>query len=133
MRRTTPPHEVRLTFVDTSVWIDHLRKSDETLRTLLLTGQALTQTFVIGELALGSLGNRDRVLRLMDDLPTASQATDQEVRAFIESHGLAGSGVGYVDVHLLAAARLSGVALWTRNKRLLAIANDCGLATTRHH
>ena len=99
MRGTTPSHEVRLIFVDTSVWIDHLRKSDETLRTLLLTGQALTQTFVIGELALGSLGNRDRVLRLMYDLPTASQATDQEVRAFIESHGLAGSGVGYVDVH----------------------------------
>ena len=133
MRGTTPSHEVRLIFVDTSVWIDHLRKSDETLRTLLLTGQALTQTFVIGELALGSLGNRDRVLRLMDDLPTASQATDQEVRAFIESHGLAGSGVGYVGVHLLAAARLSGVARWTRDKRLLAIANDCGLATTPHH
>lgn len=133
MRGTTPSHEVRLIFVDTSVWIDHLRKSDETLRTLLLTGQALTQTFVIGELALGSLANRDRVQRLMDDLPTASQATDQEVRAFIESHGLAGSCVGYVDVHLLAAARLSGVALWTRDKRLLAIANDCGLATTHHH
>jgi predicted nucleic acid-binding protein len=124
MRGTTPSHEVRLIFVDTSVWIDHLRKSDETLRTLLLTGQVLTQTFVIGELALGSLGNRDRVLRLMDDLPTASQATDQEVRAFIESHGLAGSGVGYVDVHLLAAARLSGVARWTRDKRLLAIASE---------
>lgn len=119
--------------VDTSVWIDHLRKSDETLRTLLETGQVLTHSFVIGELALGSLANRDRVLRLMDDLPTASQATDHEVRAFIESHGLAGSGVGYVDVHLLAAARLSGVALWTRDKRLLAIATDCGLATTRHH
>jgi len=36
----------------------------------LETGQVLAQAFVIGELALGSLANRERFLRLMDSCQT---------------------------------------------------------------
>jgi hypothetical protein len=48
---------------------------------------------------------------------------------FIERSGLAGRGVGYVDVHLLAAVQLAGRAtFWTRDKQLLAVARQLGLA-----
>ena len=119
--------------VDSSVWIDHLRSHDERLCALLETGQVLTHAFVIGELALGSIANLARFLHLLDDLPKANPATDEEVRAFIETNGLAGAGVGYVDTHLLAAARLNHVMLWTRDKRVLAVAEKLDLAASRGH
>lgn len=114
--------------VDSSIWIDHLRSGDATLRALLEAGQVLTHAFVIGELALGSLRQRKRILQSLDDLPQALPARDDEVMAFIENHNLAGKGIGYVDAHLLAAARLNAVPLWTRDKRLRAIAEKLKLA-----
>lgn len=114
---------------DSSVWIDHLRRADVRFSTLLQAGQVLTHAFVVGELALGSLANRVRFLRLLDDLPQARAASDEEVRVFIEFHALAGSGIGYVDAHLLAAARLNGASLWTRDKRLAAVAEKLALVT----
>lgn len=115
---------------DSSVWIDHLRRADARFSALLQTGQVLTHAFVIGELALGSLANRVRFLRLLDDLPQAHAASDEEVLAFIELHALAGLGIGHVDAHLLAAARLNGAGLWTRDKRLAAVAEKLALSAT---
>jgi predicted nucleic acid-binding protein len=117
--------------VDTSVWVDHLRASDQTLIGLLDAGMVLAHPFVIGELALGNLGQRETVLTALSDLPRAIVATDQEALHFIDRHTLFGRGVGYIDIHLLAAVRLTaGAALWTRDKRLHAIAAQLGLATT---
>jgi predicted nucleic acid-binding protein len=114
--------------VDTSVWVDHLRAGDEQLAGLLQAGEVLAHPFVIGELALGGLGDADLVLSSLMDLPKAAVAGDQEVLHFIDRHSLAGRGIGYVDAHLLAASRLtSGAALWTRDKRLSAAADDLGL------
>ena len=45
-----------------------LRRADVRFSTLLQAGQVLTHAFVVGELALGSLANRVRFLRLLDDL-----------------------------------------------------------------
>ena len=115
--------------VDTSVWVDHLRAGNQTLGPLLDTGQVLAHSFVIGELALGHLRRRETVLTALADLPQAVVATDAEVLGFIERHALFGRGVGYVDVHLLAAVRLThGAALWTQDKRLHDIAARLGLA-----
>ena len=109
--------------VDTSVWVDHLRVGDDVLATLLNNSQALMHPFVLGELACGNLRNRERVLRLLKDLPHTALATDDEVLFFIERHALMGRGMGYVDAHLLAAVMLGGAArLWTRDKRLRAVA-----------
>jgi predicted nucleic acid-binding protein len=114
--------------VDTSVWIDHLRSGDRTLVRLLDTGQALAHPFVIGELALGSLRQRNLIRDALGDLPRTIVASDQEVLHFIWQHRLFASGIGYVDAHLLAAARLTaGTALWTRDKRLHAVADRLGL------
>lgn len=117
--------------VDTSVWVDHLRAGDRALVGLLDAGMVLAHPFVIGELALGRLGQRATVLSALSDLPRVVVATDAEVLHFIDRHALSGRGVGYIDAHLLAAVRLTaGAELWTRDKRLHGIAAPLGLAVT---
>ena len=115
--------------VDTSIWIDHLRAADEALISLLDESHVLAHTMVISELALGNLHNRKEVLGLLDRLPKAPVATDDEVLLFIERRRLMGRGIGYVDAHLLAAAALaeSGL-LWTNDRRLLGVAGELGLS-----
>jgi hypothetical protein len=115
--------------VDSSVWVDHLRAGDKALENLLDAGMVLSHPFVIGELALGNLQKRADVLNALSGLPKAAVATDAEALAFIDHHALAGRGIGYIDVHLLAAVQLTGSAsLWTRDKRLHTIATALGLA-----
>lgn len=105
--------------VDTSIWVDHLRSGDRALAALLEHSDVLTHPFVIGELACGTLAKRNTVLELLQDLPAAPVADPAELLPFIERHRLWGKGLGYVDVHLLAAAALCpGTKVWTRDKRL---------------
>ncbi len=116
---------------DTSVWIDHLRSGDKALAGLLDAGMVLAHPFVIGELALGNLRQREIVLNALVDLPVAGVATDAEVLHFIERHALSGRGIGYIDAHLLAAVKLTaGTELWTHDKKLHAAAVQLGLALT---
>jgi predicted nucleic acid-binding protein len=118
--------------VDTSVWVQHFRDRDAILAELLERGAALTHPFVIGELALGNLRQRELVLRMLSRLPAATVATNAEVLGFIDRNALFGRGVGYVDVHLLAAARLTaGSQLWTLDKRLNDVAVELGMAAGR--
>ncbi|HVA91833.1 MAG TPA: type II toxin-antitoxin system VapC family toxin [Chloroflexota bacterium] len=115
--------------VDTSVWVDHLRAGNQDLAARLDAGQVLAHSFVLGELALAPLRQREPLLALLADLPQAVVATEPEVLAFITSHALPGQGIGYVDAHLLAATSLTQDAtLWTQDKRLQAIAVRLGLA-----
>lgn len=114
---------------DTSVWIDHLRRGDDTLVRLLHETLVLTHPFVIGEIALGSIRNRTQLLRSLALLPVANQAADVEVLAFIAAEAMAGTGIGYLDAHLLVSARLTpGAKLWTRDRKLRAAAEAAGLA-----
>jgi predicted nucleic acid-binding protein len=115
--------------VDTPVWIDHLRAGDEELARLLDDTRVVMHAFVIGELACGNLNNRTEVLTLLGGLPQATMATDSEVLYFIEQHRLMGQGIGYIDVHLLASVSLANPSrLWTRDKRLAAVAADLGMS-----
>ena len=110
--------------VDTSIWIDHLRFGDAAMTKLLEAGRVLAHPFVTGELALGNLRQRETILALIQDLPQAAVATDREVFQFIDQRGLTGLGIGYVDAHLLASVRLTaGSSLWTRDKRLISVAD----------
>jgi predicted nucleic acid-binding protein len=119
---------------DTSIWVDHLRHGDAELMKFLNSGQVLTHPFIIGELALGSMQNRNMVLSTMKNLPQATVASDEEVWQFIENHALSGTGIGYIDAHLLAATRLTPSALlWTRDKRLLAESTRLGLCMNATH
>jgi predicted nucleic acid-binding protein len=108
--------------VDTSVWIDHLRKDNDRLRDLLLDEQVFAHPFVIGELACGNLRNREEILGLLAALPQAEPAQHEEVLRLLDAKGLGGKGLGWVDAHLLASAMLSGCTLWTLDKTLHAAA-----------
>ena len=119
--------------VDTSIWIDHLRSGDATLAQLLGTSAVMTHPWVTGELALGNMGNRDEVIALMEGLPQATVAGDDEVLRLVGQETLYGAGIGYVDAQLLAATRLTRDAtLWTRDKRLATIAARLGLGFQPH-
>lgn len=114
--------------VDTSIWIDHLRCGDAVLFGLLGNGAVFAHPWVTGELALGNLGQREEILELLHGLPQATVAADPEVLRLVEQESLYGAGIGYVDAQLLASARLTPDArLWTRDKRLSALAKSLAL------
>lgn len=115
--------------VDTSVWIDHFRRKNARLSELLEAAQAWSHPFVIGELACGNLARRRDVLAYLDALPQAPLVDHDEVREFIETHRLSGHGLGWIDVHLLASARLGSLPFWTVDKRLAAIARTLDFAS----
>ncbi len=108
--------------VDTSVWIDHFRVGNRGLQALLHEAKVLTHPFVIGELACGSMGNRVEILTLLKTLPEAQVAEHEEVLGFVDRERLYGRGIGWIDAHLLASARLSGAPLWTLDRQLLKVA-----------
>jgi len=111
--------------VDTSVWVDYLRGSCPHLAELLERNQVVMNPLIIGELACGNLKNRIKLLSLWKSLETTTMATHEETLYFIESNKLMGKGIGYIDVQLLAATKLSpGFRLWTRDKRLADMAEQ---------
>ncbi len=115
--------------VDTSVWVRHLREGDAVLADCLNAGEALAHPMVIGELAMGNLHRRGEVLGALRTLAGAVVASHDEVMNFIEREQLHGQGVGYVDAHLLASARLThGARLWTLDRRLGDLAARVGVA-----
>lgn len=121
-----------MVLADTSVWIDHLRRSDAELISLLQNNLVACHPHIVGELALGSLGDRTRVISLLENLPEAPVATHEEVLEMVDLQRLYGRGVGYTDAHLLASARLQpGLELWTRDKRLHDVAIEIGVAHDR--
>lgn len=108
--------------VDTSVWIDHFRSRNAALAALLDAGDVECHSFVVGELACGGLRQRHEVLQLLTCLPQVPEVGHDEALAFLEQHALAGSGVGWVDIHLLASTRLGRTRLWTRDRHLHRVA-----------
>lgn len=107
-----------MVLVDTSVWVEYLRSGANGLDALLTAGEVVCHPFVIGELACGDLDPRDEILCLLHRLPHGVRAGDDEVLEFIDNFGLMGKGLGYVDIHLLMSAMLTGIPLWTVDKRL---------------
>ncbi len=114
--------------VDTSIWIDHLRRGSPALSALLQNDRVCTHDFVIGELACGNLRNRAEVLGLLRSIPRLAVATEDEALFFIEKQHLIGRGIGYIDVHLLAAVAMHSALLWTKYKRLKTLAEAKGWA-----
>ena len=116
-----------MTLVDTSVWVEHLRHGHPGLAALLEEGRVLCHPFVIGELACGHLSNRGGTLHLLGALPEAPLAGHDEVLRLVGARRLHGSGLGWIDAHLLASALLAGSPLWTLDRRLAAVASRVGV------
>jgi len=115
--------------VDTSIWIDHLREGSRALTNLLNDGEVLCHPFIIGELSCGNLRQRREIIALLHALPPLDRASDDEVLFFIEKHRLFGKGLGLIDIHLLASCSMSSCQLWTKDKRLMKIAENLRIGT----
>ena len=113
--------------VDTSVWVDHLNETDPYLEELLSSGQVQIHPFVLGEIALGKLRKRDQLLSGLMGLQASTLVPDADAVMAIAALSLDGTGIGYIDAHLLLSARLDDAKLWTRNKRLSAQAARLGV------
>ena len=114
--------------VDTSVWVDHLRRGSALLRALLDEGQVLCHPFIAGEIAMGQLKERSRILGLLRAIPEAAVAEHDEVVQLVDSRRLFGRGLGWLDAHLLASALLSRCRLWTIDKALARAAEGLKLS-----
>lgn len=113
---------------DSSLWIDHIRAPNEALGLALGENRVLVHPFVIGEIAMGSIASRTAVLAALVELRQAVRAEDDEVLALVERHSLSGTGLGWVDAHLLASALLTPeTRLWTRDRRLKEAADRIGI------
>jgi len=116
--------------IDTSVWIDHLRSPIAAIPDAVLSGTVRMHPFVIVELALGSLPDRERFLRFLNALPSIASSADEALLVFIGEASLDNKGIGMVDAHLLKACADHGLMLWTRDRRLAEQAERLGLLHT---
>jgi predicted nucleic acid-binding protein len=106
-----------LIIVDTSIWVHHFRRPSKRLVAILGDNIVAVHPFILGELLLGGVAS-DAIEQLMT-IVKAPLASAGEVNRFIWTAGLAGTGIGYVDSHLLASARLMrGGRVITADKRL---------------
>jgi Predicted nucleic acid-binding protein, contains PIN domain len=113
---------------DTSVWVAHFRQGNPAFAEFLSEGLILMHPFVAGELACGNLKSRTALLSDLAALPLATRASDPEVLRLVEDRRLWGLGLGWIDVHLLAAALISPCRLWTLDKRLASAASQLGVS-----
>ena len=119
-----------MTLVDTSVWVQHLRHTDEPLAAMLRASVVVVHPWVIGELALGSIARRSEFLHLLTAMPQAPRVSDADMRALVERRRLHARGLGWVDVQLLASALLGRHGLYTRDRRLAAVADELGVPSS---
>ena len=112
-----------MVLVDTSIWVSHFRQAHAGLVNLLNNGEVACHPFIVGELACGNLKSRTTILTLLEALPMAIAVEHQEALTFIEGHALMGKGLGYIDVHLLASCILTGLPIWTLDKKLERVAD----------
>ena len=117
-----------MVLVDTSVWIRHFREGCKGLSDLLNEADVACHPFIVGELACGYLKNRKEILSLLQALPMLSSIDSEEYFNFIDAHHLFGKGLGFVDIHILASARLTSAFLWTFDNRLTTIAAQFKMA-----
>lgn len=115
--------------VDTSVWVEHFRTGHEHLRSLLDVHEVAVHPMVVGELSMGRFAQREEALGLLASLPRSPVADHAEVSFFVECHKLHGTGLQFVDAHLLAATALMGDGrLWSADRRLVEAAERLNLA-----
>jgi predicted nucleic acid-binding protein len=113
---------------DTSVWVDCLRHKSTPILDHLRLGDVVMHDYVVGEMVLGGLSQNK--LAIFNQMRRCHCASHDEVMHLIAERQLAGRGLGYVDSHLLAAALIDRLQLWTLDKALQKAAHEfgCGLA-----
>jgi predicted nucleic acid-binding protein len=115
---------------DTSIWIDYLRGQNDRLALYIQQDRLVIHPMILGELSLGSFKDRQIILKNCASLPLISTVSYEMVMEFINQFSLMGKGIGWVDANLLAAVSYDSAKLWTRDKKLNAIAQELNLIET---
>lgn len=113
--------------VDSSVWINHIRTPEAALERLLTGGNVATHPFVIGELSLGHIRTREKVIASLAQLPRVPVVAHDELLLFVRANKLSGTGIGLADTYLLASAKLDGAQFWTADRNAANIATRLGI------
>jgi predicted nucleic acid-binding protein len=116
--------------VDTSVWIRFLSNRSpyaSELDALLGRDEVSGHDFVYGELLIGDLGGRTKLLANYEQMHHAPSVLHGEVVTFVRERRLHGRGIGWVDAHLLASALVADLKLWTADPRLAKVAGELGV------
>jgi predicted nucleic acid-binding protein len=114
--------------VDSSVWIEHLRRDSRPLRRLLEEQLVLVHPFILGEIACGHIKDRHKTLSLLQNLPSLDTVDDDQILHFIEQRRLMGRGVGLIDIHILASCLVQPCLIWTIDRRLRSVAKELDVA-----
>jgi predicted nucleic acid-binding protein len=113
---------------DTAIWIAHFRSDEPDMRVQLGRRNIVMHPFIVAELALGPLRDREQTLGMLERLPQVRVAQLSEVRRMIELHSLYSKGIGLTDAHLIASTLITpSVQLWTHDKRLQGVAIALGI------
>ncbi len=107
--------------MDTSVWIDHLKKPIKELSAYLEEERVLSHSWIIGELATGQIRNRNTFIGNLKLLPRAKEATVEELLDIIEEKDLYGQGLSLTDIQILVSALLSDAGIFTRDRAMISI------------
>jgi len=114
--------------IDTSVWADHFRREEPLISVMLLDGKLRHHPLVTAELGMGNLRDWRRTVTLLGRLPQALHLSNDAMLDFVEEMGLAGTGIGAIDAHLLGSACAIGARLWTHDRKLHEQAQRLGIA-----
>lgn len=87
---------------------------------LITLNRIVQHPYVTGEIVVGNLHERDRAIWGLRTLPRIPPVDEDQFHDFLRSAKLYGTGLGFVDIHILAAANAHGAArIWTRDRRML--------------
>jgi predicted nucleic acid-binding protein len=120
-----------MVLVDTSVWVRFLANRAPhaaELDRLLEEDEVAGHHLIPGELLIGDAGGRQQFLRWYEAMYYLPSISHTDVVTFVRAHRLYGSGIGWVDAHLLASAVVTAVPLWTADASLAKMANRFGVA-----
>jgi predicted nucleic acid-binding protein len=120
-----------MVLVDTSVWIRFLSNRAPhaaELEELLSRDEVCGHDFVYGELLIGDVGGRKKLLADYEQMHQAPVVPQADVVAFVRDRRLHGRGIGWVDAHLLASSLVGRLKLWTTDPRLMALATELGVS-----
>lgn len=112
--------------VDTSVWIEFLRQSDDKIIDLMSSyienGEAVALSFVFGELLQGAKNEAEEklILEFWTSLPKVNEGSIViEAGRLSYKRKLPTKGIGLIDSCLLVACKSNKMSLWTLDKKLL--------------
>jgi hypothetical protein len=119
----------RKLLADTSAWIEHLKGTTEKVSQAAQDEniELVTHPMILAELALGGITNNSEVMKNLRELKALGTVSDLELLEFIDTRGIRGKGIGYVDVNLLVSCVLEDAGLLSFDRKLNETAESAGI------